>query len=565
MNKENLMRPVLRRAALAAACLSALVLASCGKHVASNAPITWAPADTPYLFANTAGLPEDVANAWGQANDTLMSMRIQQLGQMANAFGQKDPDAAAVLNAVKDELANVHSAKELAQTTGFSQSALYAFYGVGDVPVLRIELASPDTFKAFWARVEKRAGVTTPSAMLGQQSYRVIGRADAKLHVIVAVEGKQLAATLAPANASQDMLKQLLGLDKPGQNAADRLARIDSQQGYGDYGSGYLDLPKLFANLFDGKDAITQEFAKGLGGSLTNPACAGEFASLANQAPLASLGFKTYTAQEIRGSLDVQLSPTLLGALAALKQPVPGMDSKSDDSMFDMVLALPLQKWQAFLKDRAEAAAKKSYQCPALQSLNEFAKTAANPPMQMPPEAASMLGFRLVLDKWDIGPQIAGRALVASSNPNALLNKIQQTMPQFALKTIQTDGKPVAFDLPPRLEAMFGGGNQGWIAANQNALVMGIGDDENTKLDEALKASPGNGDKLLRMHFDGKMYPLLGSWMSRFAAMMPSANQAQLQQETAAFNLMGKMIKSADTDVTLDDKGLHIESVVQHR
>ena len=559
------MRPVLRRAALAAACLSAFVLVACGKHAASNAPITWAPADTPYLFANTKGMPEDVAKAWGQANDTLTSMRIQQLGQFADAFGKKDPGAAAVLNAIKDELANVHSAKELAQTTGFSQSALYALYGVGDVPVLRVDLASPDTFKAFWARVEKRAGVTTPTATLGQQSYRVIGGNAAKMHVLVAVEGKQLVATLAPANASQDMLKQLLGLAKPANNASDRLARIDSQHDYGDYGSGYVDFTKLFADLFGGKDAVTREFAKDLGGSLANPACAGEFASLANQAPLASLGFTTYSAKEIRGSLDVQLSPSLLGALTALKQPVPGMDSTSDHSMFDMVLALPLQKWQAFVKSRAEAAAKKSYQCPALQSLNAFAKTAANPPVQMPPDAASLLGLRLVLDKWDIGPQIAGRALVASSNPAVLVQKIQQTMPQFALKTIPTDGKPVAFDLPPKLQAMIGGGNQGWIATNQSALVMGVGNGEDAKLGSALNASSGNGDKLLRVHFDGKMYPLLGNWMGRVAAMMPAANQAQLQQETAAFNVMGKMIQSADMDVKIDGKGLHIDSAVHHR
>jgi len=560
------MRPVLRRAALAAACVSALVLAGCGKHVASNAPITFAPADTPYLFANTKGVPQDVADAWGQANDELMSMRIQQLGQFANAFGQKDPEVAAVLNAIKDELANVHSAKELAQSTGFSRSALYAFYGIGDVPVIRIELSSPEAFKTFWTRVEKRAGVTTPVATVGKQNYWVIGGNAAKLHLLVAVEDKQVVTALAPANASEDLLKQLLGLTKPASNAVDRLARIDSDNGYGEYGSGYVDLPKLFANVFDGKNAVTREFAKALGSdAAANPACASEFASLASQAPLASMGFTTYTAKEIRGGVDVQLSPGLLGALTALKQPVPGMDEQSDQSMFDMVLALPLQKWQSFVKGRAETAAAKTYECPALQSLNKFAQTAANPPVQMPPETASMLGFRVVLDKWDIGPQIAGRMLVASSNPAELAQKIQQTMPQFALKSIPTDGKPVAFDLPPRLQATLGGGNQGWIAANANALAVGIGDGEDAQLGSALNAPAGNGDTLLRMHFDGKMYPLLGSWISRFAAAMPATSQAQVQQEIAAFNLMGKMIQSADMDVQIDARGLHIDSVVRHR
>src|SRR6185437_5340041 len=324
--KEKTMRPVLRRAALAAACASALVLAGCGNHVASNAPITYAPADTPYLFANTKGLPEDIADAWGQANDKLMSMRIQQLGQFATSVGQKDPEVATVLNAIKDELADVHSAKELAQATGFSRSALYAFYGIGDVPVMRVELASPDAFRTFWSRVEKRAGVTTPTAKVAEQSYWVIGGNDTKLHLLVAIEGKQLVATAAPANASEDLLKQLLGLTKPSSSAVDRLARIDHDNGYGEYGSGYVDLPKLFANVFDGKDTVTREFAKDLGSdAAANPACASEFASLAGQAPLASIGFTTYSAKEIRGGLDVQLSPALLGALTALKQPVPGM------------------------------------------------------------------------------------------------------------------------------------------------------------------------------------------------------------------------------------------------
>jgi hypothetical protein len=560
------MRPVLRQAVLATACLSALVLAGCGEQVASNAPITYAPADTPYLFANFKPAPADAAAAWGGANYATTGMRVQQLSDMAQQVGQKDPTLASILTAIHDELANVHSNQELLQTLGFSRSALMAFYGIGDVPVARVELASPDAFKAFWARVEKRAGISTPTATLGSQEYWVIGGSSAKAHLLVAVEGKQLVATIAPANASQDLLKQLLGLTKPANNASDRLARINSAHGYSDFGSGYVDLPKLFANLFDGKDAVTQEFAKDLGNSaLANPACASEFAALANQAPLASLGIHTYTAQEMRSSLDIELSPSLAGALAALKQPVAGMDAKSDDSMFDLVLALPLQKWQAFLQGRAKAAAEKTYQCPALQSLNKFAQTAANPPVQMPPEAASLLGVRFVLDKWEAGPQIAARVLVASSNPAELAQKVQQTAPQFALKTIGTDGKPVAFDLPPRMQAMLGGGNQGWIAADSHSLAAGVGDGEDAKLAAALGAPAGNGDTLLRVHVDGKMYGVLASWIGRFAAMVPAGQQASMQRVVTMFQQMGKVIASGDMSVTLDAKSLHIESDAKHR
>lgn len=559
------MRPVLSRAAVAAACLSALVLAGCGKHVASNAPVTWAPADTPYLFANTQAIPEAATQAWGNAGEAFIPSDIQQLGQMAQAVAPKDPVLAKILDALGAELASVKTRKDLTQTTGFSQFQLFAVYGVGDVPVARINLVSPDAFKAFWTRVEKRAGVSAPTASVDNQGYWKLGGPDAKVHVLVAVEQNQLVVTFAPDNASPELLKQLLGLAKPASNAAGRLARINGAHGYSDYGSGYVDFPKLFANLFDGKDAVTQAFAKDLGTDIANPTCATEFASLAGQVPLLSAGLDDYTAKKVRASVDVQLSPALLGALTALRQPVPGMAAKSDDSMFDLVLALPLEKWQAFLKGRAEAAAHKTYQCPALASLNKFARTAANPPVQMPPQAASLEGFRLMLDKWDIGPQIAGRLLVASSDPANLTREIQQTLPQFALKSIPMDGKPVAFDLPPRVAAMLGSGNQGWIAADKAALVVGAGNGEDARLGDALNAPAGNGDALLRMHFDGRMYPLLGSWLQRFAGMLPTDKQARLQQQIAAFDAMGKVVQAGDLQVTLDAKGLHLETVTQHK
>ncbi|MGH8216184.1 MAG: hypothetical protein ACREPZ_10885 [Rhodanobacteraceae bacterium] len=559
------MRPVLWRMLLASACLAAVVLAGCGKHVASNAPITYAPADTPYLFANFKSQPADVADAWSQVGNSGLPGRIQQLDQIGKFTSQKDPAVAKVLDAVQAELANVHTNKELAATLGLSQAALYAMYGIGDVPVVRVELASPDTFKAFWTRVEKRAGITTPTSVLDKQTYWVLGGADAKMHILVAIQDKQLVVTVAPPNASPDMLRQLLGVTKPSSNASDRLSDVNSKHGYSDYGSGYVDLARLFSNLFDGKDAITQEFAKDLGGSLADPACAGEFASLARQVPLVSAGVKSATTEKVSLSVDAQLSPSLLGALTALKHPVPGMDETADKSMFDMVLALPLKQWQAFLQDRAKAAAEKTYQCPALQPLNKFAATAAHPPVQMPPEAASLLGFRVVLDQWEAGPQIAGRLLVASSDPAALAQKIQQTLPQFALKSIPTNGQPVAFALPPRLQAVLGGGNQGWIAANDKALAIGVGADEQAKLAGTLTAAAGNGDRMMRVHFDGKMYGVLGSWMGRIAAMAPAASQAQVQQQVAAFQQMGKMVASVDADGRLDDKGLHFDIDVTHR
>lgn len=560
------MRPVLRRAALVAACAAAVGLTGCGTHTGANDPITFAPADTPYLVANFKAPPDNVAEAWMPAHGAALPSQGQVFLDLAKRVAPRNPNAAAILDAIGSELAAVHDFRQLSATTGLAWPTLYAVYGIGDVPVLRADLASPDTFNAFWARVEKRAGVTAPTATIAGQRYRVVKGVDARLDLLIAIEGKQLVATVAPAHASEAMLKSLLGLTKPAANAGDRLASIGSRNGYGDYGSGYIDLPRLFANLFDGKDAVTQEFAKDLGGSPADPACATEFASIGRQVPLITAGLRTYTASDASGSLDVRLSPALLGALTALRQPVPGMAEAADSSLFDFVVALPLQKWQAFLKGRAEAAATTTYRCPALQPFNRFAQTAANPPVQMPPEAASLLGIRVVLDQWDSNPtRIAGRVLVASSNPAELAQKIQQTLPQFALKTIGTDARPVAFGIPPNLQPVFGGNAQGWIAANPDAVAAGAGAGEDASLPRMLAAPAGNGDRMLRMHFDGRMFRTFADWMGRFAAIAPGATQARLQQRTAAFRQMSQIVASEDIDVKLDANGLHFDCVVKHR
>lgn len=553
------MRTALRRAAATAACLAALALVGCGQRVSPDAPITFAPADTPWLVANFKPVPADLAAAWAEVADVGTAAQVRQLGAYARMLRADPPSIARVLDAVQAELADVHSRAGVARTLGLAQSGLFAFYGIGDVPVLRVELASPDVFKAFWQRVEQRAGISAPTANINRQDYWTVGGADARVNLLVAIEGRQLVVTLAPTGAGADMLKALLGLAKPGRNAVDRLARINGEHGYTAYGSGYLDLPRLFANLFDGKDAVTRAFAKGVGAPPDHPACASEFASLARQVPVASMGTTAYTTRELRRSLDIGLAAGLRGALAALRQPVPGMEATPDASLFNWVMALPVQKWQAFLAGRAKAAATKAWQCPALQRLNQFARTAANPPVQLPPELDSLLGFRLVLDQPDQDWQIAGRVLVASSDARAWAGKVEQTLPQFALKSIPSDGKPVAFDLPPNLRPMLGGSGQGWIAANAHAVAIGVGDDEGAKLPEMLGAAAGHGDTLLRMHADGRMYPWLAGWIERFAAPMPPDRQAEARQTAAMLERMGRAVASQDLAVKVDDTGFHVQ------
>lgn len=562
------MRRSMRPVALASACVSLLLLAGCGKQGESTAPLSFAPADTPYLFANSKPLPDDVAKAWRSRADVLRPYSNQSYDKFAELLRAGNPDVANELQAVGAELASAKSAQQLDQQLGISPKMRIALYGIGIAPVLRLELADPQAFRAFIARVEKRVGHPFKTATLDGQQYWVNRYGSDKLQALLAIEGNQAVATLAPADADPALLKRLLGLSKPEHSAADRLSDIDGAHGYTDYGSGYLDLPKLLARLSDPKDAVTLAYAAALGATApsSDPSCPAEFASIGAQVPLASFGYEQLQADHVRGSLDVALSTPLRGLLANLKQPVPGMAANPGDSLFDLVLALPLQKVQAFWQARARDVAAHPYKCPMLVSLNEgFKSMAAGLQQQMPPQAASLLGVRVVLDQLVLGrgpaatTQVAARLQVASTDPDALLQLAQKNLPQLALAAVKADGKPIPVTLPPQLHSLAGGTSQGWIAADQHSIGVGVGAGEDARLASMLTADAGDGSGLMRMHFDGKLYGTFADFSDSMVGKMPPAMQPQLQQQGAMMRLYAKWLRSADSKVTLDDEGMHMQ------
>jgi hypothetical protein len=559
----------MRRVAFVSACVSLLLLVGCSRKVESTAPLSFAPADTPYLYANFKPLPDDVRQAMNERTFALMQYSAASYKRMAEMLAANNPDLARVLDEVASEMSGVKTPQQLEQTTGFSQQGRFAFYGIGVAPVARIELADPDAFRGLISRIEKSIGQPFTVAKLDKQAYWNIGGAGDKLHLLLAIEpNRQVVAALAPANADPALLKQLLGLSKPEHSAADRLSDIDGARGYTDYGSGYLDFPKLLARLSDPNDPVTKAYVAALGAPApsSDPSCPAEFASIGAQMPLASFGTEQFDADHVRASLDASLSAPLRTMLAGLEQPVPGMAAKSDGSLFDLVLALPLRKIQAFWQARAQAVAAQSYKCPTLASLNEgFKAMAAGLQQQMPPQAASLLGMRVVLDNLVLGggpassPQVAGRLQVASTDPNALLQEAQKNLPQLAITPVKADGKPIAVTLPPQLQSLSGGASQGWIAADRHSIGVAMGAGEDARLATMLAADAGDGSTLLRMHLEGKLYGIFADFSDSLVKKMPPAMQPQLQQQGGMMRLYAKWLRSVDARVVLDDEGLHVQ------
>src|ERR1700730_5940158 len=101
---------------------------------------------------------------------------------------------------------------------GFKPDARVALYGVGMVPVMRLELGNPGAFRAEVARIEEKLGEKLALAKTGDQEYWQ--HDNDKLAAVVAIEGTHLVATVLPPTASDALKQTRLGITRPAQNLA---------------------------------------------------------------------------------------------------------------------------------------------------------------------------------------------------------------------------------------------------------------------------------------------------------------------------------------------------------
>ena len=152
--------------------------------------LRYVAADTPYIFAATEPLPDDVLDKIEPHVDQMMAS-YQEILKAAISAHQKEmseeernSDDVQKLTAVVEEMTSLLSIEGL-RGAGFSRESTGALYGNGLLPVIRWELSDGALFEAALARIEEKAGQKLPVAEIGEYSYRYFD-AD-KIRFIVAV------------------------------------------------------------------------------------------------------------------------------------------------------------------------------------------------------------------------------------------------------------------------------------------------------------------------------------------------------------------------------------------
>jgi len=550
------------RSAFALAAL--LAIAGCGRKAHDDAPIAFVPADTPYVVASLEAPPEAVTEGWRRYMQQAWPIMVAMYGPLVDELGNKDESAARVVRALFDEV-RARDTAEKWRELGFSLQARGAFYGVGLLPVARVELADADAFRAAVARIEQKAGAKLGTARIGEQDVWTFGTAE--VVGLMAVEGRHLVFGVLPAAADDGLKRRVLGLDRPQRSLADSgaLADLNKARGYLPYGSGWIDAQRVLA-LY-GTDPGVAALARAAGEEpppALDATCRGELEALVRKAPRLAFGYTALDAAHMALHMRLDLEPALAKALAALPGALPGTAAK--DALFDLAFALPVLRGRDFLVAQADAVAKAPFACASLAPLNaSFAEMKDKLDQVIPPPFADLVGVRAAVDRfsWPDGaqtPDVGGVLLVGSTNPTFLANLAQVSTPALAQLKLEPNGQPVA--IPAEALPGAAAGLELHAALSAQALGVSIGKDEAPRLSAAMAAAPGTPGTLFELGMSGEVYRLLADGIGRFADKIPAEQRSQIEGSQQLYALYAQWIRRIEMRGALTAEGLDVTETV---
>jgi hypothetical protein len=503
------------------ACALGIGLLGACSHKNANAPLSYAPADTPYLMANLKPMDADTRASMYKLANMQLPMQVSQMRQAAKKLDDAHmPRMAGLFRAMSNEFEG-RTIQQIIKREGFKPDGLFAFYGIGMSPVVRSQLADPAAFNAFVGRLEKAMGASMDSAKIGSTDYRqVVFGSKIKLRFIVAVEHKQAVLALLPADADTSLLRSVLGLDKPKQSVqgSRKLAKLADANGYKPYSLAYIDLSQWPALIAGEKDPMVKALLAPVPQAAEKiPAsCQADFARITARMPMISFGMTGIGDTHMGYRLNVDLAADITKAFADIDVKLPGLDGK-DGAPLDIALALPVKEFRTFWMKQAEAVASKPFTCPALTGLNNgFAKLRMNLIKTAMPPINDLRGVRVALDSLELPsqgasvskPMVSGRVLIASDNPEGLVSMAQLAAPP--LRKLKLSGQPA------------------WVAMNKHLLGIAIGAGEDQSLAKSMGKSVKARGMIGTFHVNGVFYR---KWIMAMTSRMGKAMQKMAEND----------------------------------
>ncbi|HET6629446.1 MAG TPA: hypothetical protein VFG91_06705 [Woeseiaceae bacterium] len=540
--------------------------------------LRYVPAETPYVFAATKRIPDDVREKLGastgevmQAYRKLVQAAIEQAPEDGGQAGL-NADARQRFAAIIDEVAGMITPEGI-PAAGIDKNSVAAFYGVGLLPVFRVTLSDGALFNETFAKLEERAGEAMDVATIDGHSYRYAG--DDNGRFIVAVIDDQLVATFVPARLPDDLLKSVLGLTLPATSIADSgaLAKLAETYGYLEYGLGMLDIERIAAAFLDEQSGINQwllEATEHDTKALTD-VCKTEIRAMAGIVPRVVAGYTELSTENIRTKSVFELRPDLAAGLQKITAPVPGL-GQEQGGLFSFGMSLDMAAAREFYAARLDAMEADPYECELFADLQAgVAKGRAALQQPLPPVVYGIRGFVTVIDdiqgldieKKQPPTKIDMRFLLATDNAQGLLAMGAMFSPEIASLNLQPDSKPVKLDIPALASTV----DAAYIAMSEDALALSVGSGSETRLTDMLNATSAQPPPFMSMDMDaGRYYGFLGDAIASNTAKPDDAGAAEgpspemLQATGDMMESFEKLFSRVSFEIKFTERGIEIPS-----
>lgn len=242
---------------LLAFALQAGLLSGMGTASAEH-PLAFAPADTAYVFGTLEPVDAEVAAAWIARDARLPGLYAPMLKQMLAQSPQgADKQGRALLKALDRELEG-RSLAELMQRWGLSSQPRAALYGLGPLPVLRLELADAARFREALLRFAGSAALKLEHSEFEGLELFQLPRAEAEVEgdetrteLLLALHDQHLVLALLPQASDETLRRQALGLERPAQSvlSSGRLQALNQRFDLLPQASGEVDFARLLGLL----------------------------------------------------------------------------------------------------------------------------------------------------------------------------------------------------------------------------------------------------------------------------------------------------------------------------
>ena len=391
------------------------------------------PADTPYAFVSmgSKGAREFITKIYAP----LQPLVPQLEGKLAaiDSLGLPD-DKAALARAVVDELKGRLSVDGLAEL-GLDVDGRFAFYGLGLLPAMRMQLRDPAALRAAVERVQAKSGTRFPTGKLGDVEYWHI--AGDKVEGAVAIIGDQLVAGVAPVAQKDRVFALLLGAELPARHLgnSEGFQQLLAEYGLARVSAGFVDA-RLIAEAFLGEgDPLNRDILAALApevaarGPALGDTCKQEIRSLVALAPRLVFGTEQIDGDGFSGKFVLELRRDLAQELMAMRTTVPGLDPEAlKDAAFAMGAGVDVERVLNFAQSKAIALQTAPYSCPALAAINEAAADAIGEFKAIEPEVWKTRGFALVLDELKltgmVPTMVRGFVSLAYTDTKTLVSKL---------------------------------------------------------------------------------------------------------------------------------------------